>query len=127
MIRPVTCPATINYFANHPDNNIGPLLDFTNAVGPKTAFYIGEHGGFAFEWSAPGTYEVHAMVAKGGRGRWALDAMKTALRAMSERANHFWARVHPDSPHIAMFARLAGFRDCGTDALAPWRVYSRRT
>lgn len=127
MIRPVTCPATINYFVNHPDNTDGVLLDMKGAINPKTAFYMGEHGGFAFEWTAPMTFEVHAMVAKAGRGRWALDGLAYALHDMRGLANHFWARVHPDALHIGLFARQAGFALEPTMALAPWRVFSRRT
>lgn len=127
MIRPVTDPRTIEYYVNHPDNLEGPALDMAGAIGPKTAFYIGEHGGFGFEWCAPGTYEVHAMVTKAGRGRWALNALETALRDMAGRADHYWCRIHPDTPHIALFARLAGFRMDATTALAPWHVYNRRT
>ena len=126
MIAEVSNPAIVNFFANHPDNNSGPLLDLTGAMGPKTAYFLGKHGGFAFEWTAPGTYEVHAMVVKAGRGRWALDALETALRAMQGRAERFWARIEPDRPEIALFARLAGFRDCGANVLAPWRIYERR-
>lgn len=123
----MTCPATINYFVNHPDNLDGPQLDMSGAINPKTAFYIGEHGGFAFEWTAPRTFEVHAMVTREGRGKWALDALEYALRAMQDRANHFWCRIHPDAPHIALFARMTGFRMDDTTALAPWRVFNRRT
>lgn len=119
MIRPVGDAGTVNYFANHPE--IRPFiggegeLDLSIIVTAPNVALFGEHGGFCLSWTAPGTWEVHTMIVKAGRGRWALEAAEKSLEYMKGiGAFHLWTRVHPDMRNVERFTRMMGFRPCGT-------------
>lgn len=137
MIRQVADPDIINHFANHPE--IRPSLggegemDLSAGVREPNVFLFGEHGGFCFAWSAPETYETHVMLTEAGRGAWGLAGIRAAVQRMAAQgANHLWARVHPDRPEIALYARLAGYREVGTHTLdigdgpVAWRIFDWR-
>lgn len=134
MLSEITDPATVNAFANHPD--IRPSLggkdaiDLTPGFHGLNRFLFGKHGGFCFIWSAPDTYEVHVMLTKPGRGRWGLDAWREALTQIH---GHLWARIHPNRPDVALYARQCGFAETGTTHTldigcgpVPWRIFNRR-
>lgn len=90
-------------------------LDLTAAVTDKqNIFLLDKHGGFAFTWSAPRTYEVHTFILPEGRGPAALDMALTARSWMEEHfADHLWTRVHPDAANVRAFTLKAGFRPAG--------------
>jgi RimJ/RimL family protein N-acetyltransferase len=121
MIREVTDAAILNAFSAHPDISakFGGAIEFSGAMRETAVYLFGEHGGLAFEWTAPRTYEVHIMLTTAGRGRWGIEAVKRALAIMmAERgANHVWARVKPDDRHISLFARWCGFQPVGEQVL----------
>jgi hypothetical protein len=118
-------PELLNWFGSHPDivEGIGGAVDFTHALRETNVFLFGEHGGFCFEWTAPGTYEVHAMITRSGRGIWgfraALDA-RSKIAAMG--AQRLWARVRDDQRALAVFTRRAGFIRVDRRALYPGGV-----
>lgn len=116
MIAETRDPDILNHFAQHPEiiDGIGGPLDLTGAIRDTAVFLFGEHGGFLFEWCAPGTYEVHAMITEAGRGAWGFAAAKQA-RAMIEAkgCDHLWCRIKPRDRHIAALAIRTGFRDAG--------------
>lgn len=126
MIRPITDPDIINHFANHPDIAIN--CDFSGAIRETARFYFGEHGGLIFEWCAPGTWEVHIMLTKAGRGRWGLEAVQDALTQLG--AERVWARIQ--EPKVAIFARWSGFREVEQRTLyadgepSIWRIFEWR-
>ena len=137
MIRSIDDAEIVNGFANHPDirPDIGGVgrLDLTSAVQEPNVFLFGEHGGFCLSWSAPETYEVHTMITREGRGRWAIEAARSAIEQMIERgARQMWTRVHPEARHTAMFTRIMGFREWGTNTLdigdgpIAWRIFNWR-
>lgn len=132
MLDEVQDPSVINAFANHPE--IAPLigsdgdLDLSEAVREPNVFLMGEHGGFCFMWTAPGTFEVHVMLTEAGRGRWGFDAGKAGVRAMADRgATQLWACIHPERGETGLFARMAGFADTGMrldrDGVR-WRIFN---
>jgi hypothetical protein len=128
MIRETRDPAVLNAFAAHPDiaPHVGGPLDFTAAIRPSTHYHFGEHGGFCYELTAPGTYEVHVMIEPVGRGKWAWAALEESVSLMSARgAETLWARIRADDRHIAAFAQRGGFRDTGR-RLDDWRIFERR-
>lgn len=118
MIAPCRDPAIINSFANHPE--IRPFiggegdLDLTSiTIDPNVALF-GEHGGFCLSWTAPGTYEVHTMIVKQGRGRWALEAAREGIdHLVSIGVHHLWTRVHPEARNVERFTRSMGMVPCG--------------
>lgn len=89
MIERQTSAQKVNQVVNHPSVYpwvCGPVsgpLDLSQAIesGDYIALF-GEHGGFLFWKVAPGIYDAHSAVLPEGRGRWALDAAREALRQM---------------------------------------------
>lgn len=137
MIAEVHDPEIVNGFANHPAVRPmfggGQKLDLSSAVREPNVFLFGEHGGFCASWCAPGVYEVHTLIAPGGRGKWAIKAAAEAQRIMADKgAEMLWTRVHPDARHTALFTRKMGFRECGTNELdigegpVAWRIFKWR-
>jgi len=114
-------PDRINALFNHTDIRpfIGgdgeSVLDLSPAVEDRqNIFLLGEHGGFAFTWSAPRTYEVHTAILPEGRGPQALELALTARGWMAEHfADHLWTRVHPEMANVRAFTIKAGFKAAG--------------
>ena len=126
----VVGPDVAQQFSGHPDiaGDIGGPIDFSGAV--QCIYIYGEHGGFTFDPTGPGEYEVHAMFTKAGRGRWADKAAQEALlRIAALGATRLWARVN--TPHLANYTRRAGFRDIGAAIIEPGpslhRIFEWRT
>lgn len=117
--------ARVNDLVNHP--SIRPfvggdgksVIDLTAAVADRqNIFLLAKHGGFAFTWSAPRTYEVHTFILPEGRGPAALEAAWTARGWMEEHfADHLWTRVHPDMANVRAFTLKAGFKPAGTHTI----------
>lgn len=116
----------INDLVNHP--SIRPHvggdpqvpLDLTAVVANHdNIFLLGDHGGFAFTWTAPGTYEVHTFILPEGRGAMALNAALLARSAMNDiyGADHLWTRVHPEAGNVRAFTLKAGFKPAGKQTL----------
>lgn len=111
----------VNLVANHPDVRpyLGPEclgeLDFEETVAERQNwFLIGEHGGFALGWSAPGVYEVHVFILPAGRGKWAAQARQDMLDfAKANGATMLWARIAPSARAVAYFARRGGMQPTG--------------
>lgn len=127
-------PAILNYFAAHPEiaPHIGGPMDFTDAIRETAVFLFGDHGGFLFEWCAPGTYEGHVMITAAGRGPWGFKALRQAVDEMESRgADRLWCRVKPEDRHVAFFAVQGGFREVAEMTLyspgpAVWRILEWR-
>lgn len=136
MIYRITDPFIVNAFASHPDvlPQIGGVpIDFSGAMNPANVFLFGQHGGFIYEWKGPQTFEVHVMITRPGRGRWAFTAAQQSIDHMAGLgANHIWARIHPARPDVAMLALKTGFKDAGTHELdtghgpVVWRIMNWR-
>lgn len=127
MLRQVWDLAVLNGFSARAD--IAPAvrgpLDFSGVDRSKTVFLFGDHGGFLFELSAPGEYEVHVMLTEAGRGRWGFAAAMEARAVMERRGvKRLWARVDPEMRHLALFTRRAGFSKCGE--MPPYHIYEWR-
>lgn len=110
-------PDAINALANHEEirpfiGGSGPL-DFTDAIArPEHHFIIGQHGGFALIWTAPAALEVHTMIMKKGRGRWARDAASFGIGyARQAGAKTLWTKVPPHSRNVRIYAAMMGMRD----------------
>lgn len=90
-------------------------LDLSAAVADEqNVFLLGEHGGFAFTWSAPRTYEVHTFILPAGRGKWARAAARFARDLMeADYADHLWTRVAPEAANVRAFTLLNGFKPAG--------------
>lgn len=107
-----------NEVVNHPDVRpyVGPMelgeLDFSDAISsPENWFLIGEYGGFALAWSAPGVYEVHVFILPEGRGAWAARARKWVIKFAKENgATMLWARIAPAAKYVSSFARRGGMK-----------------
>lgn len=111
----------INLAANHPDVRpyLGPdclgELDFADAVSDQNNWFLmGQHGGFALAWSAPGVYEVHVFVLPEGRGKWAAEARQATIDyALENGATMLWARIAPHAKFVSWFARRGGMQPTG--------------
>jgi hypothetical protein len=127
-------PDIINFFANHPHiaADIGGPIDMSGAIRETNIFLFGEHGGFCFEWTAPGTYEVHVMITRNGRGVWGFQAARQARDMIEEMgAERLWARVYPEHKALALFTMKAGFKEVETRTLyspgpSVWRIFEWR-
>jgi hypothetical protein len=116
----------VNALVNHP--SVRPFvggdgvseLDLTDAVADRrNIFLAGEHGGFAFSWSAPRTYEVHTFILPEGRGEWSRAFAMAARNWMQDHeATHLWTRVPADAENIRAFTEDAGFVPAGVDHVA---------
>lgn len=131
ILTPCTDAVIPNRFASHPDiaPDVNGPIDFTGAMNVSNVFLFGEHGGMIFEWKGPRTFEVHVMATKAGRGAWIFAATREAIGFMDAMgANHLWARIHPDKPHVGVLARQSGFNFAGHHALGgvDWKIYNRR-
>lgn len=121
MLRRCFDADTINALVNDPSirPHIGgdgeSPLDLSAAVADRqNVFLMGEHGGFAFTWSAPRTYEVHTFILPEGRGPAALELALTARGWMAEHfADHLWTRVTPEAANVRAFTLKAGFSPAG--------------
>lgn len=89
MIERQSSASLVNRVVNDPSVYpwvCGPVTGELDLTGPiESGNYIalfGEHGGFLFWKIADGVYDAHSAVLPTGRGRWALDAAKSALNAM---------------------------------------------
>lgn len=113
--------AVVNAAANHPyvRPTLGPAelgeLDFEEAVADhNNIFLMGEYGGFALAWSAPGVYEVHVTILPEGRGKWAAQARQATIDyAKSTGAKMLWARIAPAAKYVSLFARRGGMQPTG--------------
>lgn len=118
-------PARVNYLVNHPSirPHIGgdgvSVMDLSEAVQNRdNVFLDGEHGGFAFIWTAPRTYEVHTFILPEGRGEWARDFADLARDWMGDNfADHLWTRVHPEAGNVRAFTLRSGFKPAGEQTL----------
>lgn len=91
------------------------FIDLSAAVADEqNVFLLGEHGGFAFTWSAPRTYEVHTFILPEGRGKWARAVARLARDWMeADFADHLWTRVAPEAVNVRAFTLLNGFKPAG--------------
>lgn len=110
----------INDLVNHPSirphvgGDLEVEIDLSAVVADdQNYFLMGEHGGFAYTWSAPHIYEVHTFILPDGRGRAAYHLARESLAFMGEIANLIWTRVHPDAANVRRFTLAAGFRPAG--------------
>jgi hypothetical protein len=114
----------INALVNDPSIRpfVGPgddVLDLSEAVAhERNVFLVGEHGGFAFSWCAPQTYEVHTFVLPEGRGDWAASFAMSARNCMRDYgATHLWTRVPVGAENVRKFTLKAGFQPAGRDSV----------
>jgi hypothetical protein len=126
VIRRTFDAARVNELVNHPTirPHVGgdpeTELDLTAAVVSRdNVFLLGDHGGFAFIWTAPGTYEVHTFILPEGRGQEALTLAMAARSAMADMwgADHLWTRVHPKAANVRAFTLKAGFKRAGRQTI----------
>jgi len=111
----------VNLAANHPDVRpyLGPAslgeLNFEEAVSDRNNWFLmGQYGGFALAWCAPGVYEVHVFILPEGRGAWAAQARQATIDyAVSNGATMLWARIAPSARFVSMFARRGGMQPTG--------------
>lgn len=111
----------VNAFCNDPDVLPGLCLgldhvDVTQAIADdRNVFFIGEHGGAFFHWSAPGTYDAHDFFVKEGRGSWAKAASFSMLIAMFHDygARLLWAQTPVENKACRVFNRILGFKSEG--------------
>lgn len=111
----------VNLAANHPDVRpyLGPEclgeLDFSEAVADEMNWFLmGQFGGFALAWTAPGVYEVHVFVLPEGRGKWAAQIRQATIDfAKANGAKMLWARIAPAAKFVSHFARRGGMQPTG--------------
>lgn len=132
MLGLCTDASRVNAIVNHDDVRpyIGPggEIDLSEAVArPENWFLMGEYGGFALIWSAPGVHEVHTFILEGGRGRWARQAAKEGIDFARDRGDQMlWTKIPEGQPRVAIFAAAMGMSDTG-EAIEtfgrPYHVY----
>ena len=95
---------------------------------PENLFPFGEHGGFAFIWTAPHAREVHTFILPEGRGKWARDAAREAIGIAGQCGTvMLWTRIPPHAPHVRAYAACMGMRATGETVATfgtPWPIYS---
>ena len=114
MIARIFDAIVVNGLVNHPSirPHVGGegYLDLSQSIGDDRNHYlIGEHGGFALIWSAPGVYEIHTFIVPGGRGRWAAGARDDMFEYMGF-AEKLWTRIEPKDRHTRLFAMRGGMK-----------------
>jgi hypothetical protein len=115
----------LNALVNHPairptcGGDGESFIDLSTFLAkPKNHAVVWNHGGFLFEWTAPQTYEVHAMILPEGRGRLAYrKAFHGIQYILSHGAERLWARVAEGHEGLRHYTRAAGFKHCGIDVL----------
>jgi len=113
--------AFINALANHPSMRptIGgdgkSKLDLTNFLdNPRNRSFAWDCGCFLFEWSAPQTFEVHALILPEGRGPEAYRKAAEGIEyIVSEGCERLWARVPKGDDALKHYTVAAGFAHCG--------------
>lgn len=127
--------AWVNSVVNNPDvrpfvgiGGPGGYLDHANAIArPENWFLMGEHGGFALTFSAPGVHEVHTFILKSGRGAWARQAAQEMIAYAKAQGDHMlWTRIAPGQKNVVTFAVENGMKPTFTqlDTFGiPYSVY----
>ncbi len=125
MIQRTFDAAILNEIVNHPE--VRPTcggdgeswIDLTEAVAePKNHAVLWEHGCFFFGWSAPQTYEVHIFILPEGRGKQSYRIASEGIAyIVNQGADHLWARIAKNMPHLRHYTASAGFKPCGTDTI----------
>jgi hypothetical protein len=115
----------LNALANHPE--IRPtcggdgksLLDLAPFVQDRHNHAVAwDSGAYLFTWSAPQTYEVHAMVLPEGRGRNAYRMAALGIAYMlAVGMERLWARVAREAKALRYYTIAAGFKRCGQHVL----------
>lgn len=114
--------AAVNALANDPlmrpclGGNPADPLDLANAVADEANLFLaGTHGVLIYAWSAPRTYELHAMIRPAGRGGWARRFIAETLEhvALYCAASLIWCRAAPDRRDVRWLACSLGFRADG--------------
>lgn len=134
MLARCTDPARINAVVNHPAVRPGVGLvdmgdlDMSPVIGEPHWWLMGEHGGFALMWSAPGVREVHTFILPEGRGRWAAKARSEGIAYAREHGTRMlWTKVPDGARHVEAFARAGGMKDCGETQTMfgkPYRIFA---
>lgn len=134
MIERTTDIAKVNSVINHPAVRpfVGApdagVLDAAPIIDEPNWWLMGDHGGFALTWTAPGVREVHTMILPEGRGEWAAQARQEGIDYARENGTHMlWTAIPPGAPHVEAFAKRGGMRDTGKtiDQFGkPYKVYS---
>jgi hypothetical protein len=111
----------LNALANHPE--IRPtcggdgksFIDLTPFVNDRhNHALLWSNGYFLYLWTAPQTFEVHAVVLKEGRGLPAYRAASHSIEYMvAHGAERLWARIDPTHRALRHFAASNGFERCG--------------
>jgi hypothetical protein len=114
--------AFVNELANHPSIrptcggdgkstlDLAPFLD-----NPLNRAFIWDLGCFLFQWSAPETFEVHAMILPEGRGPEGYRMAGEGIAyIVGEGAERLWARVEKGDNALRHYTTQAGFTACGT-------------
>lgn len=92
-------------------------IDLTEAVANRDNHFVaGEHGAFAFSWSAPRVYEVHTFILPEGRGAWAKQFALDARDYMDRISVMLWTRVPVAAGNIRAFTEKAGFSRSGSQS-----------
>jgi hypothetical protein len=96
-------------------------VDLSEPAGRQEhLFLMGEHGGFALIWSAPGAFEVHTFILASGRGAWARSAALDGInQAKAKGARMLWTRVPRNLPHVVAFATEMGMKATG-ETIETW-------
>lgn len=115
----------LNHIVNH--SSVRPhvggdpsvYLDLSHLIANRDNYaLLGEHGGFFFTWTAPGTYEIHAFILPEGRGPQARDLALAARDYMQrEGATHLWTRVERGAENVRKFTLAGGLKPCGEQIL----------
>lgn len=90
-------------------------LDLSDQISnPLNLYPFGEHGGFALQWTAPFTREVHTFILPEGRGVWAREAALAGIElARQHGTSILWTRIPDDQPNVAAFAKWMGMKPTG--------------
>lgn len=120
MIRRTMDAAFLNAIANDPcvrpwiggdptePVDLSPILADTENVA-----IVCEHGGWVLHKLAPGTYEIHTLFGKAGRGSFFRKAAFEMLRWMFTRTDavEILTKCPDDNPGARMAASWVGFRE----------------
>lgn len=116
MLKRTMDATFLNGVANHAD--VRPMLggsgtlDLTGALAdPNNVALQGEFGGFVGMKLEPGVYECHSMFLPGGRGAFALEAMREGLRYLFARTDCIEVVTKVPAGNLAALggARTMGF------------------
>lgn len=130
-LQPRTCAIRQATLADLGDVNSWAGIDLSPFLAnPLNVCLLRDNGGAMFTWRGPGIYEVHVFFEQRGKEALTVGRQMLAILRSDYGARLFWSPIPISERHVVLYARLMGWRFCGTglfpngETMLPCEIYS---